>query len=224
MFQGIPPEGRSEVAGRARNVVARRNGVLMRQGEPAHLFGYLHSGRFKLLQAGAASEVIVRLAVSGQVLGGLGLSPGEVYGATAVALETSHVLTWERHDLEKLFSRYPVLPLNALRIQARRLCERDERYRELSTEKVPQRLARTLLRLVQPAGRRFEDGVFADVPLSRAELAELTGTTLFTVSRVLSEWAGHGILKSRRERVVIEDARVLAAIAQAPTPTRNPSA
>jgi len=225
MFQGIPPEGCSEVAGRAGNVVARRRGLLFRQGEPAHLFGYLYSGRFKLLQTGTAGpEAIVRLAVSGQVLGGLGLSPGEAHGATAVALETSHVLTWERRDLEKLFSRYPVLPINALRIQARRLAEREERYRELATERVPQRLARTLLRLVRPTGRRFEDGVSADVPLSRAELAELTGTTLFTVSRVLSEWAEQGILKSRRERVVVEDARLLAAIAQAPTPTRNPTA
>jgi len=217
LFQGLPLEGCREVAASARNVVARRRGLFFREGEPANLFGFLYSGRVKLLQRGPDDlEAIVRLLVSGQVLGGLALSPGEVYEATAVALETSHALTWERRDLEKLFSRYPRLPLNALRIQARRLRERDERYRELATERVPQRLARTLLRLVRPAGRRFEDGLFADVPLSRAELAELSGTTLFTVSRILSDWDGQGILKSRRERVVIEDTRLLAAIANNP--------
>ncbi len=224
MFQGISHEASREVARRARNVVACRHGLFLREGEPARLFGYLYSGRFKLLQTRAGgSEGIVRLAVSGQVLGGLGLSPGEIDTATAVALETSHLLTWERRDLEKLFGLYPVLPLNALRIQARRLRERDERFRELASERVPQRLARTLLRLVRPAGRRFEDGVFGDVPLSRADLAELTGTTLFSVSHVLSEWASQGIVRSRRERVVIEDARLLGAIAQAAA-ARHPTA
>ena len=225
LFQGLSTEGCREVATRAWNVVAPRRSVLFHEGEAAHFLGFLYSGRVKLLQTGTAGpEATIRLVVSGQVLGGLGLSPGEVQGATAIALETSHVLTWRRPDLETLFSRYPVLPINALRIQARRLRETSERNRELATEKVPQRLARTLLRVAQPAGRRFEDAVFADVPLSQAELAELTGTTLFTVSRILSDWAGQGIVKSGRERVVIENARILATIAQAPTPARSPTA
>ena len=217
LFQGLLLEGRREVAARARSVEARRRSVFFREGEPASLFGFLYSGRVKLLQRGpSGTEAILRLIVSRQVLGGLALSPGEVHEGTAIALETSRALTWQRRDLERLFSRHPSLPLNALRIQARRLRERDERYRELATERVPQRLAQTLLRLVRPAGRRFEDGLFADVPLSRAELAELSGTTIFTVSRILSDWDGQGILKSRRERVVIEDTRLLAAIANNP--------
>jgi CRP-like cAMP-binding protein len=87
--------------------------------------------------------------------------------------------------------------------------ELEDRYRELATEHVPHRLARTLLRVVQPDGRRFEDGLFGDVPLSRRELAQLTGTTLFTVSRLLSEWERAGVVKARRECVVVPDPQAL---------------
>jgi len=223
LFQGLTSEGRREVASRARNVAARRKTVFFREGEPAQVLYFLYSGRVKLSKRGPdGRDTILRLAVPGQVFGGLGLAASEVHATTAASLDVTRALGWERRDLEKLFSRFPVLPRNALRIQARRLREREESYRELATERVPQRLARTLLHLVQPAGRRFEDGVFEDVPLSRAELAELTGATLFTVSRILSDWDGQGILKSRRERVFVEDTRLLAAIANnQPEPPRD---
>ena len=53
-----------------------------------------------------------------------------------------------------------------------------------------------------------------DMPLSRQDLAEMTGTTLFTVSRVLSEWESQGIVESGRERVVVKRPHGLVALAE----------
>jgi CRP-like cAMP-binding protein len=47
------------------------------------------------------------------------------------------------------------------------------------------------------------DGVI-EVHLSREELAQLTGTTLFTVSRVLSGWEQQGIVNLRRQAVAVQ--------------------
>jgi CRP-like cAMP-binding protein len=49
------------------------------------------------------------------------------------------------------------------------------------TERVERRVARALLRLVHEAGRRVDKGVEIDFPISRQDIAEMTGTTLFTV-------------------------------------------
>jgi CRP-like cAMP-binding protein len=51
-----------------------------------------------------------------------------------------------------------------------------------------------------------------EVSLSRGELAQMTGTTLFTVSRLLSAWEADGIVKPRREAVAICDVESLRAL------------
>jgi hypothetical protein len=51
------------------------------------------------------------------------------------------------------------------------------------------------------------------VSLSREELAQMTGTTLFTVSRLFSAWETRGLVKPRREAVTISD-QALRAIAE----------
>jgi len=89
-----------------------------------------------------------------------------------------------------------------MRILTRRLLELEGRLFEISTERVAPRLARELVRLLVHVGRRV-DGVI-EVHLSREELAQLTGTTLFTVSRVLSGWEQQGIVNLRRQAVAVQ--------------------
>jgi hypothetical protein len=77
---------------------------------------------------------------------------------------------------------------------------------------VPSRLARELVRLQCQIGRPAEGGTL--IGLSREELAQLAGTTLFTVSRLLGEWQDRRLVSARREAVLIADAAGLAAIAR----------
>ena len=42
-----------------------------------------------------------------------------------------------------------------------------------------------------------------EISLSREELAQLTGTTLFTVSRLLCQWDLLGIVSARQEAVLL---------------------
>jgi CRP-like cAMP-binding protein len=53
-----------------------------------------------------------------------------------------------------------------------------------------------------------------EIRLSREELAQLTGTTLFTVSRLLSEWNERGIVSTRREGVSVHNFQALAELAE----------
>jgi CRP-like cAMP-binding protein len=75
-----------------------------------------------------------------------------------------------------------------LRLQGRHLREIQARCRESATERVERRIARAVLRLTRQAGRRVEQGVRTEFPISRQDIAEITGTTLCTVSRTLSGW------------------------------------
>jgi CRP-like cAMP-binding protein len=213
LFQGLPLEAFQEAAGRAKARSLPRKAVLFQEGEAAHTFSILYSGRVKLTQrTPGGGEALVRVVGEGQACAWPGIVADSVYLATATALEPSHALVWNRKDVADLFDRFPVLSRSALRVLSRRLRELQDRYRELTTERVSQRLARTLLHVVQPDGRRFEDGIFGDVPLSRRDLAQLTGTTLFTVSRLLGQWEKAGVLTAHRERIVVDDAQALSTL------------
>jgi CRP-like cAMP-binding protein len=100
-------------------------------------------------------------------------------------------------------NQYPQIRKNISRILAGRLQELEERFREVATERVAKRLAQTLLRLLKRVGKPSKDGV--QVSLTREELAQMTGTTLFTISRVLSKWAEQGFVQPMREGVVVSD-------------------
>jgi len=93
------------------------------------------------------------------------------------------------------------------------ILELQERQKALVTERVEQRIARILLKLAAESGKKVEEGVLIDMRLTRQDVAEMSGTTLYTVSRTLTEWEREGLLKIGRERVIIREPHGLVRIA-----------
>ncbi len=221
LFRGLSPRDCEDIASRAKGRRLSRGQVLFREGECAAEVSVLSAGRLKLVQVSSdGQEIIQRLVGPGELCGGVGLTPGGPYQHTAVALETSNALCWDREGFEASLDRWPILQRNALRILAERLRAAEERCRELATAKVPQRVAHVLLRLVGQAGRPEDGGVL--VALSREEVAQMAGTTLFTVSRLFSQWEALGLVRPRREAVVVDDTRGLLEIAEGQSPLTAP--
>jgi len=195
---------------------ARKGAFFFQQESPAELLYLLARGRVKVGQlAEDGKQVTMRMIVPGQVFGGMAvLGPRASYPVSAEAMEASTALAWRGELLYELARRDPGLGLKMTELMYSHLLEIQTRFRELATERVEQRVARALLRLASLAGRRMESGVLIDLPLSRQEIAELTGTTLFTVSRLLKLWERRGMVSTGRERVVIRDNAGLEAIAR----------
>lgn len=213
LFKGLSPGELAEVAAAARGRRLQRREALHREGEAAREVSLLCAGRAKITQTTASGKaVIFRLAGPGEVIGGLGLVPGALHPSTPEALEPCEVLLWDARAFEGLADRLPVLRRNAVRILAERLRVQEERYLELATERVAPRLARTLLHLLGQIGRPHRGSVL--IGLSREDLAQMTGTTLFTVSRLLSQWEMAGFLEAAREAVIVGDPRGLVGITE----------
>jgi CRP-like cAMP-binding protein len=115
--------------------------------------------------------------------------------------------------MRHLLEQHSRLSLNVLRSVSERLQALRLQYRQLATEKVERRIARALLKLVERAGTRVDDGVLLDLPLSREDVAQLTGTTVFTVSRIISRWETSGVLRAGRQQLIIRRPHALASIA-----------
>jgi CRP-like cAMP-binding protein len=127
-------------------------------------------------------------------------------------MEQCHALVWDYNKLQNLVVEYPQIGQNISQILSTRLSELQERFREVATEKVDKRLALALLRLVKQVGTPVQGGV--KVSLSRDELAQMTGTTLFTISRIFSKWREEKLVLPLREAVVVLDTQRLARLSE----------
>lgn len=224
LFHGLDPRDMATIVAAAQRRAVARHAFFFHEGEPASALHVLARGETRLVQTTAEGhQVVVRIVGPGDMFGGVALLGDAVYPASAQAISASEALAWPAPIIAQLVARHPALALNALRVLAQRLGETQDRYRELATERVEQRVARALLRLARQAGRREERGVRIDMALTRQDLAELTGTTLYTVSRVLSGWQARGLVDSGRARVVIRDPHGLVAIAEDLPARRGPA-
>jgi CRP-like cAMP-binding protein len=173
----------------------------------------LVSGTVKTTRHGmSGTEVILRLSVPGDVLGAVCMLATGRHCATAQAFRLCRALVWDVSAFKALLERFPVLHQNMVRILGGYVLELEERFREVATERVAPRVANQLVRLLEQIGRPVDGNI--EIGLSREELAQMTGTTLFTVSRLLSAWEARGMVKPRREAVTICDVRSLRDMAK----------
>ncbi len=195
----------------ARRRCFRKKQAIFFDGDPIQQVVMLLSGSAKMTQFGSkGTEVILRLNRLGDVLGGFGTVLKDRQCCTAETLEDCCALVWESASFGSLTDRFSLLRRNVLRILEERLRDMEERFRELSSENVASRVSSQLVRLANQIGKQEAEGV--QVNLSQQELAQLTGTTLFTVSRLLSQWRKDGTVTTRREAVSIRSIPALAAI------------
>lgn len=203
-FKGLDRAALEEIHRLAQPRVYPKDSYLFYQDDPAEKFFVVISGRIKLFQITAAGQqVMMRVATPGMMIAAIALVEGAVYPVTAQTAEESLLLSWPQETLLQFIGRYPPLAFNALGLLAGHVREFQDRYRELATERVERRLARTIIRLANQAGKKTSEGILLDLPLTRQDLAEMTGTTLFTVSRILSQWEAQGLVQTGREKVVI---------------------
>lgn len=191
----------------------KRRETIFFEGDPIQHVVMVLSGCVKITQLGFdGGEVILRLSGAGDLVGGIHpLDANSGHSSTAQTTQPSTALIWQAATFEKLLERFPAFRRNTLQVLEERLAELEQRFREVSTGRVGSRLSSELIRLSKHLGRA---GGNAEIGLSRSELAQLTGTTMFTVSRLLNRWQTLGIVTSRREAVQVHDVAALAQFSQ----------
>jgi CRP-like cAMP-binding protein len=210
VFSGLTKEQLARLDQSGQRAELPPKATLFRQGEPALKCYLIQRGRLKLAKLNeAGQEAIIRYIAAGEMAAAVAVLKGRDYPVTAEAVEATEVTGWNKSTFLRLLHAHPEIAVNMLGVVLDRLEEVQQRYLELCSESVEQRIARSLLRLMQRAGSRRADGVLIELPLSRQSIADYSGTTLYTVSRTLSSWGKKGWIRSGRERVLITDPHAL---------------
>ncbi|HLR46767.1 MAG TPA: Crp/Fnr family transcriptional regulator, partial [Deinococcales bacterium] len=177
--------------------------------DDAETLAIIAAGQVKLLRHGAEGrDVLLRMA-----------GPGDLIG-TFSALNSSHPESAQAHtdvcllnitagDFADLLRTHPEVTLAVLAFSTEQLTEARTAIRGLSTEPVETRLARTLLQLADAHGEPDPGGTVIQMPLPQQDLAALAGTTVETVSRILSRFRRDGLTDSGRRWVALRDRSAL---------------
>ena len=203
LLDGIPPPDLKVIlaAGKHRHFVS--NSVVVNQGNRAdHLF-LLTKGRARFFfNTQDGKKVILLWLTPGEIFGASALlSDPSSYLVSAETLKDSSMLVWDRETLRNLAGCYPRLLENALLLAYDYLAWYVADHVALISHPARQRLASVLVCLARTIGQRVSDGFEFDA--KNEELASAANVTAFTTSRLLSEWRRNGAVLKRRGKVVL---------------------
>ncbi len=215
LFTGLADEELDDVLRRARTRRLPKDTRVFSQGDPAVTCHVLIDGRVKISQSTPdGGQMVLHFIGPGQMYGTVAALVGIPLPADATAVVDSVEIYWSLAAMHEVMQRCPRVALNSNAITGGRLIDLQTRIREMTSERVERRIAHALLRLVRQAGRRVSEGVEIDFPITRQDLASMTGSTLHTVSRTLSAWEERGVIEGSRRHIIVKSPHRLVAIAE----------
>jgi CRP-like cAMP-binding protein len=214
-FAGLGAADLDAILARVRSSRFPKDAEVFAQEEDANFFFLLLSGHIRVVRTSPGGHQVIARYINEGELFGIAMAMGRTtYPATAVAAVDCVVLSWPNSAWPELQSRFPAFGTSTYRTIGARLEETQAQVMEMSTQQVEQRIAHALLRIVSQSGRKTDAGIEIDFPITRQDIAEMTGTTLHTVSRLLSAWEDEGIVTGGRQKVTVTDPHALMLVAE----------
>ena len=212
LFSDIPLEECTKIVALARGIVFGQGSAIFFAGDSLRQTVLLTAGCVKLTQSDReGEEVILRLVGPGETLC-VECFPKYSHCSTAWAVQRSSALVWDVGHFQAFAERFPGLARNVSCILMKTLVQLEERFREISAERVSPRLSSQLLRLIDQLGKKSDSQI--ELAVSQRDLAQLIGTTLFTVNRLLNQWEAQGIVRPRRESLLVLNVKALKELSQ----------
>ncbi|MFH0941546.1 MAG: Crp/Fnr family transcriptional regulator [Chloroflexota bacterium] len=179
------------------------------EGDAPEFFYLVVRGRVKVVkQAPSGKEFIVAFFGPGEMFGEVAVFENKPYPASAQAAEATVVIAIRRAAFLAFLAAHPEIALRIISVLGGRLRDAQARLGDLAAGRVQQRICRVLLMLAARLG--------PDLPFTRREIADMTGTTTETAIRVLARLGQGKIIRSVRGHITILDETRLRLLAEGP--------
>ena len=206
IFSRLTPADRKTIAEVSRVQQFDKGSTIFEQDSPSDAFYAITSGRvkiFKMMPSG--KDVILEVFGPGDPLGAVAAYMDRPFPAGAVALEDTTCVIIPRVSFFRLLESQPSLVRGLLLGLTTRLVELTNRLAELTGGRIEPRFARLFLKLASEMGRADRGGTFIPLPLSRQELADMTGTTIETCIRIMSRWNKDDVVRTEKDGFIVLD-------------------
>jgi CRP-like cAMP-binding protein len=214
LFRRVTPDDRARIAEVSQIRSYDKGDRVFDEGDASDFFYIVVSGRVKVFKHGPnGNDVILEIFSPGGPLGAVAAYESRPYPASAAAIEPASCLLIPRQSFFALLEQNPTLVRGLLSSLSLRLVELTTRLAELTGGRIETRFARLFLKLADQLGTPGRGGIFVGLPLSRQELADMTGTTIETSIRIMSRWSKDDVLRTEKDGFIIVDRRTLDELA-----------
>jgi CRP/FNR family transcriptional regulator len=179
----------------------KKHEVILFEEDTTEYMYIILNGKTKVIQTTEdGKEILLAMHHSGEFFGEMSLLDGKTSPATVVAMEDSSVAIISRQEFYSLIRAQKRIVDNLLLILCSRLRDSWEKIQLLNLKNASQRIKILFLMLSDKYGEKTAEGVTLNIKLTHQEIAEMTGMTRETVTRMIDKWQKDGeisVLKNR---------------------------
>jgi CRP/FNR family transcriptional regulator len=182
----------------------REGQVIYSQKEPsANLYLVIQGKVTVSCLADDGRQVIIDIYGQDDFFGESAMLPLVQHSEQALAREHTKLMSWTPSEIEGLTLKHPRLGIAILQMLVQRSGDLTQRIESLSTNNIPRRLARTLIRLSDRLGETEEDGSRRMMPLAHEFLAQYVGTSREVVTQYMNQLRRLGYLRYSRKGIIV---------------------
>lgn len=205
LFESLDDEELGEVSAMFRERHYRKNDIIFFEEDTGNYMYVVKEGRVKvsrLLPNG--KEMILAFREQGEYFGEMSLLDGGTSAATVTAVIPTTILFTTQRDFQKLLAK-PTINMALLRMLCTRCREAWSQIEVLTFHNADARIRTALYHLSQKKGVHTKEGTRINLKLTHKELADMTGISRETATRVLSTLQSDGTLRVQSRHFVLAD-------------------
>lgn len=182
----------------------KKGEAIFTEGEKVNGIFCVKDGICKLTKLSAnGNDQIVKLITKGELLGQRSMISEEPVNLSAIAVEDMQVCFIPKTEIMSLFNQNNQFSMNVIKTICSDLKEADKHLVNMAQKSVRQRLAETLVYLLDTFGTNPDNSL--KIKLSREEIAAMVGTATESCIRLLSEFNKLGVVELSGKKIIIPD-------------------
>ncbi|MFH2091418.1 MAG: Crp/Fnr family transcriptional regulator [Pseudomonadota bacterium] len=202
LFSGLPDEHLEKIDQIASTLIFNSGEMIFHEGDKGDGFYMVEKGQIKVFKLSFdGKEQILHIYGPGHLFGEVPAFAGKNFPASSMALEKTHIIFLPREKFVSLIAQVPGLSMNLLADLSMRLRDFTIQIENLSLKEVPARLAAYIITL----SREQQNVKQVTLPISKAQLSNLIGTTPETVSRMFKKMTDALLIEVKAKTILIQN-------------------
>lgn len=167
----------------------KKNEIIMVEEDTNEFMYMIIYGKVKVFRTTKdGKESILAMHHSGEFFGEMSLIDGSTVPATVMTKEKSLVGIISRADFYSLLHGQKKIFNKLLQILCTRLRESWKKIQMLNIKNAYQRVKLLFVSLSEDHGKKIEDGLILQIKLTHQDIADMSGLTRESVTRVIDKW------------------------------------
>jgi len=147
-------------------------------------------------------EIILAVHQAGEFFGEMSLIDGKTTPASVIATEDSLIAIIAKNDFYSILSAHNKVMISLLKILCARLRKCWDTIQLLNFNNASQRTKMLFLMLSDEYGEKSPEGVTLNIKLTHQDIAEMTGMTRESVTRILDKWKNSGEITIQKNKFI----------------------